>query len=314
MTPLFNVVLIFLGIVAVCWILKKLFGTSSNPAEAEDDPNQAYTVYTNEFDIDASAAEVAQALEAIPPFKHLLSKGIQDRSWPSRILAAERAYESCGAPVLPQWITKSAPDTAVAFLIDLSGSMGNSIVPLAGALKRCCEALTEAGLSTALVGFTTVGWKGGQSRQKWLANGAPVRPGRLCDLLHVTFKSFPDHLNEENWSALLHPALLCENVDGEAIEWASSLLSGRHEPRKILIVLSDGAPVDDSTLQANGPNYLGSHIRKVIADLQRYRTITLGAIGIDFAVDQFFESSVELGGHDSLSDKLQELLEKMNPN
>ena len=265
-------------------------------------------MFTAEFDVEASGSEIAEALESIPPNKRVYSRSVVDKSWSSRVDMAKKAYAATQVSALQSWLLRNGDDAAVAFLVDLSGSMGTQIVPLAGQLRRCCEAISEAGIPVAMLGFTTVGWKGGQSRQKWFSVRSPSRPGRLCDLLHITFKEFDEQTKDDDWQAMLHPGLLCENVDGEALEWAANMLKTRPEANKFLVVLSDGAPVDDSTLAENGAGFLVRHIRSVISTLERDRSLRLGAIGIGFAVDQYYAKSIQMAGTDKISDKLAALL------
>ena len=265
-------------------------------------------MFTSEFDVEALGSEIADALELIPSKRRIFSRSVDDKSWSSRIETAMQAYASAQVSALQPWLTANAEDTAVVLLVDLSGSMGTRIVPIASELRRICEAFSEAGISMAMLGFTTVGWRGGQSRQKWFSAGSPSRPGRLCDLLHVTFKQFDQQIRDDDWQSMLHPGLLCENVDGEALLWAAAMLEVRSEAKKVLVVLSDGAPVDDSTLIENGARFLERHIRSVIAELESNRALRLGAIGIGFAVDGYYANSSQLTEPDALSEKLATLL------
>ncbi|MGB7654132.1 MAG: hypothetical protein WBL74_01505 [Novosphingobium sp.] len=293
-----------------CWIWFAFFRKSvrnSRWVEA-DDPSQSYAAFTKEFDVEASGSEIAEALESISPKRRTYSRSLTDTSWSSRIDAAEKAYAAAEVSALQPWLRANEEDAAITLLVDLSGSMGTKIVPLAGELRRICDAFSQAGIPAAMIGFTTVGWRGGQSRQKWSSAGSPSRPGRLCDLLHVTFKQFDQQFRDDDWQSMLHPGLLCENVDGEALQWAASLLKCRAETKKILVVLSDGAPVDDSTLIENGARFLERHIRSVIAELESDRALRLGAIGIGFAVDGYYANSSQLTEPDALSEKLATLL------
>ena len=283
--------------------------TPRSPPQLQiDDPAQPYSAFTTQFDAEALGSEIAEALEAMPPNRRIYSRTMKDRSWSSRITTASEAYAAARALTLEPWLVTATGDTVVVLLVDLSGSMGETIVPLAGELRRCCETISEAGIPIALLGFTTVGWRGGQSRQKWFSAGSPSRPGRLCDLLHVTFKQFDEELKDDDWQTMLHPGLLCENVDGEALEWAANMLKTRAEPNKVLVVLSDGAPVDDSTLVENGAEFLVRHIRSVIAKLEQDRSLSLGAIGIGFAVDEYYAKSIQMAKSGTLSEKLSTLL------
>jgi cobaltochelatase CobT len=147
------------------------------------------------------------------------------------------------------------------------------------------------GVPLAVAGFTTVGWRGGPARRQWQAAGQPKRPGRLCALLHIQYRNFDGPLSEEDIRAMAHPGVLRENVDGEAIEWAVGELMSRPERNKVLVVLSDGAPVDDSTIMENGSNFLVRHILRVIADTEKASLVRLGAVGIEYRVDGYYSSS-----------------------
>jgi cobaltochelatase CobT len=311
-----NLLLICLVIGSIIWILFVRRPALHTAAQAVDDSNQTYSVFTSEFDIETRGDGAARTCETMETSKHFFSRKMIETSWPERIRLAQQDVEHHVDWDIPDSLGTKAQEITICLLVDLSGSMANAIIPLASALQRCCERFESADIPVALLGFTTVGWKGGRSRQKWLEQGAPERPGRLCDLLHLTFKSFDESLPENDWKALLHPAILCENIDGEALEWAARLLSGRKETNKFLIVISDGAPVDDSTLSANGPGFLERHIRSVIARLEQDRAIHLGAVGIGYAVENYYSQSIlaQTPGDflSKFTDLLHAMLEKSN--
>jgi cobaltochelatase CobT len=147
-----------------------------------------------------------------------------------------------------------------------------------------------------ILGFTTRAWKGGQSREKWIASGKPVNPGRLNDLRHIIYKSAdaPWRRARKNLGLMLREGLLKENIDGEALQWAYNRLMGRSEQRRILMVISDGAPVDDSTLSINSGNYLEQHLREVIKSIESSGTVELIAIGIGHDVTRYYRRAVTL--------------------
>lgn len=153
------------------------------------------------------------------------------------------------------------------------------------------DALVAAGTEVAVLGFSTVGWKGGRARQDWLWQEQPRRPGRLCALLHIEYQTFGEMLSEQDWEVMTHPDLLRENVDGEALEWAVSLIADRPEPHKLIVMLSDGAPVDDATLTHNGPSLLDRHLMSVIDCVEAEGKIMLAGLGIGFAVDRYYPRS-----------------------
>ena len=168
-------------------------------------------------------------------------------------------------------------------------------------------------MKVEILGFTTRAWKGGQSREKWLAAVKPANPGRLNDLRHIIYKSAdsPWRRARRNLGLMMREGLLKENIDGEALIWAHNRLLARTEQRRILMVISDGAPVDDSTLSVNSGNYLEKHLRQVIHDIEQRSPVELIAIGIGHDVTRYYKRAVtivdaeELGG--AMTDKLAEL-------
>jgi cobaltochelatase CobT len=180
---------------------------------------------------------------------------------------------------------------------------------LARTLERC-------GVKVEILGFTTRAWKGGQSREAWLAAGKPAQPGRLNDLRHIIYKSAdaPWRRARKNLGLMMREGLLKENIDGEALDWAHKRLLARTEQRRILMMISDGAPVDDSTLSVNPGNYLERHLRYIIEEIETRSPVELIAIGIGHDVTRYYRRAVtivdaeELGG--VMTDKLAELFEE----
>ena len=173
-------------------------------------------------------------------------------------------------------------DTVVSLLIDNSGSMrGRPISVAAMSADILARTLERCGVKVEILGFTTKAWKGGQSREKWLAGGKPASPGRLNDLRHIVYKSAdtPYRRSRKSLGLMLREGLLKENIDGEALLWAHNRLMARSEQRQILMVISDGAPVDDSTLSVNPGNYLETHLRSVIDFIETRSPAELIAIG-----------------------------------
>src|SRR5204862_6399326 len=174
-------------------------------------------------------------------------------------------------------------DTVVSLLIDNSGSMrGRPIAIAAICAHILVRTLERCGVATEILGFTTRGWKGGQSREAWLSAGRPANPGRLNDLRHIVYKRAdePYRRARRNLGLMMREGLLKENIDGEALLWAHNRLIARPEQRKILMMISDGAPVDDSTLSVNPGNYLERHLRAVIELIETRSPVELLAIGI----------------------------------
>ena len=208
-------------------------------------------------------------------------------------------------------------DTVVTLLLDNSGSMrGRPITVAATCADILARTLERCGVKVEILGFTTRAWKGGQSREAWLAAGKPPNPGRLNDLRHIVYKSAdaPWRRARKNLGLMMREGLLKENIDGEALDWAHKRLLGRPETRKILMMISDGAPVDDSTLSVNPGNYLERHLRWVIEEVETRSPVELIAIGIGHDVTRYYRRAVtivdaeELGG--VMTEKLAELFEE----
>lgn len=208
-------------------------------------------------------------------------------------------------------------DTIVTLLIDNSGSMrGRPISIAAISADILARTLERSGVKTEILGFTTRAWKGGQSREQWLADGKPPNPGRLNDLRHIIYKKAdePWRRARRNLGLMMREGLLKENIDGEALMWAHNRLMARREDRRILMVISDGAPVDDSTLSVNSAGYLEAHLRKVIDWIERVSPVQLIAIGIGHDVTRYYRRAVtimdveQLGG--TIIEQLAELFEE----
>ena len=208
-------------------------------------------------------------------------------------------------------------DTVVSILIDNSGSMrGRPISVAAMCTDILARTLERCGVNVEILGFTTRAWKGGQSREEWLGAGKTANPGRLNDLRHIIYKSAdePWRRSRKNLGLMLREGLLKENIDGEAILWAHQRLLARHEQRKILMVISDGAPVDDSTLSVNSGNYLDRHLRRVIDWIEARSPVQLIAIGIGHDVTRYYRRAVTIVDAEQLAgamvDQLASLFEE----
>jgi cobaltochelatase CobT len=208
-------------------------------------------------------------------------------------------------------------DTVVSLLIDNSGSMrGRPITVAAMSADILARTLERCGVKVEILGFTTRAWKGGQSREQWLNDGKPANPGRLNDLRHIVYKpaDAPWRRARRSLGLMLREGLLKENIDGEALLWAHERLLSRTEDRRILMVISDGAPVDDSTLSVNPGNYLDRHLRQVINWIEQRSPVELIAIGIGHDVTRYYRRAVtivdaeQLGG--TMLEKLAELFEE----
>src|SRR5437868_272731 len=255
--------------------------------------------------------------------RKLLAK--QTRAWEfdleEGILDAARLARVVANPVLPLAYKREREmefrDTVVSLLIDNSGSMrGRPITVAAMSADILARTLERCGVKVEILGFTTRAWKGGQARERWIAAGKPPNPGRLNDLRHIVYKpaDAPWRRARRNLGLMLREGILKENIDGEALAWAHNRLLGRPEERKILMVISDGAPVDDSTLSVNPGNYLEKHLREVIREIERQGTVELTAIGIGHDVTRYYRRAVtivyaeQLGG--VMLERLAELFEE----
>ena len=208
-------------------------------------------------------------------------------------------------------------DTVVSLLIDNSGSMrGRPITVAAMSADILARTLERCGVKVEILGFTTRSWKGGSAREQWVGAGKPKSPGRLNDLRHIVYKDadMPWRRARKNLGLMLREGLLKENIDGEALMWAHNRLLGRPEQRRIMMVISDGAPVDDATLSANPGNYLERHLRDVINYIENKSGVELTAIGIGHDVTRYYRKAVtivdaeELGG--TMMTRLAELFDE----
>ena len=208
-------------------------------------------------------------------------------------------------------------DTVVTLLLDNSGSMrGRPIMVAACCADILARTLERCGVKVEILGFTTRAWKGGQAREAWLAAGKPANPDRLNDLRHIVYKSAdaPWRRAKRSLALMMREGLLKENIDGEALAWAHKRILGRPERRRILMMISDGAPVDDSTLSVNTGSYLEQHLRQVIDEIENRSPVQLLAIGIGHDVTRYYKRAVtitdpgELAG--AMTDKLVELFEE----
>ena len=208
-------------------------------------------------------------------------------------------------------------DTIVTLLIDNSGSMrGRSISLAAICADIIGSTLERCQVKTEILGFTTKQWKGGESKQSWINNGSSSNPGRLNDIRHIIYKSADNSWRRARkyFGTMLKEGLLKENIDGEALAWSHERLIKRSEERKIMIVISDGAPVDDSTLSANREDYLDNHLKKMISLIEDDSPVELQAIGIGHDVTKYYENAITINRAEELGEVLLEELTKLFKN
>ncbi len=304
---------------------------------SEADPN--YQAYNQKYDEEIKAEELAEPAELerlrayldkqLEPFKGAVSRlanklqrrlqAQQNRSWlfdlEEGILDAGRLARIVANPTTPLSYKMEKDtdfrDTVVTLLIDNSGSMrGRPISIAAISADILARTLERCSVKVEILGFTTRAWKGGQSREAWLGEGRPQQPGRLNDLRHIIYKSAdaPWRRSHVNLGLMMKEGLLKENIDGEALEWAHRRTAMRKEARKILMVISDGAPVDDSTLSVNPANYLEKHLRDVIALVEKRQLVELLAIGIGHDVTRYYERAVTITDVEQLAGAMTEQL------
>jgi len=205
-------------------------------------------------------------------------------------------------------------DTVVTLLLDNSGSMrGRPITVAATCADILARTLERCGVKVEILGFTTRAWKGGQSREEWLRAGKPPQPGRLNDLRHIIYKAAdaPWRRVRRNLALMMREGLLKENIDGEALDWAHRRLLARPEQRRILMVISDGAPVDDATLSVNSGNYLERHLRHVIESIEKRSPVELVAIGIGHDVTRYYSRAVTIVDAEELAGAMMEKLAEL---
>jgi len=255
----------------------------------------AYRIYTTQFDIEVAADRLDAVLGPLSPADqkaldeawHALQTGLLP--WKTRllILAAETS-----ARIREQLGETERSDVAVSLLIDQSGSMrGQKMLFAAATADIAQEFLKTLGLTCEVLGFTTSQWRGGRSRRRWKWRLRPHHPGRLNDILHIVYKNAKDDrasIGGYDFRSMLRPDLPKENIDGEALLWAAKRLRALPQSKKHLIILSDGAPVDDSTLQANGLTYLFNHLRLVADGIVKAGDIVLSAISIGHETDDIY--------------------------
>jgi cobaltochelatase CobT len=298
-----------------------------------------YTVFTREFDETIASEELCDEAEldrlrafldkqlshlqgAVGRLANRLQRRLmaqQNRSWEFDLeegyLDSARLQRIVIDPMQPLSFKREKDtnfrDTVVTLLIDNSGSMrGRPITVAATCADILARTLERCGVKVEILGFTTKAWKGGQSREKWLAGGKPQSPGRLNDLRHIIYKSAdaPWRRARRNLGLMMREGLLKENIDGEALIWAHERLMARREQRRILMMISDGAPVDDSTLSVNPGNYLERHLRAVIEQIETRSPVELLAIGIGHDVTRYYRRAVTIVDADELAGAMTEQL------
>jgi cobaltochelatase CobT len=319
-----------------------------NPSVLDDPERFGYRIYSRDFDEEVQADDLSspEELDRLRAFldkemkllastvarlanrlqRRLLAQ--QNRAWDFDLeegaLDAARLTRIIIDPMHPLSFKQERDmefrDTVVTLLLDNSGSMrGRPIMVAACAAEILARTLERCGVKVEILGFTTRAWKGGQARERWMEAGKPGSPGRLNDVRHIVYKTAdtPWRRAKRSLALMMREGMLKENIDGEALAWAHARLMARHEQRRILMMISDGAPVDDSTLSVNSGSYLEQHLRQVIAEIEGRSPVELLAIGIGHDVTRYYKRAVtisdpsELAG--AMTDKLVELFEEQGP-
>ncbi|MEC8100448.1 MAG: cobaltochelatase subunit CobT, partial [Pseudomonadota bacterium] len=313
--------------------------SSSNDFKDDIDTHFKYSIYTKKFDSITTADRLCDAEEASKLRKQLdkqtekldstitilanklqrkllskqnrwwefdLEEGILDSGKLARIITTPESSLSYKKEKDTEF-----KDTVVSLLIDNSGSMrGRPITIAAISTDILARTLERCGIKVEVLGFTTRTWKGGKTRDTWIKENKPKLPGRLNELLHIIYKNAdaPVRRTRKNFGIMLKEGLLKENIDGEALDWAYKRLIARSEKRKILMVISDGAPVDDSTLSSNKSNYLDNHLKYIIKSIEKRGTVELLAIGIGHDVTRYYAKAVTILDVDDLGSVMSKQL------
>ncbi|HJW40865.1 MAG TPA: hypothetical protein VJ476_06520 [Rhizomicrobium sp.] len=257
----------------------RLVSDTGNPSL----PN--YKAYTTAYDREVPASELDSVLGRLSaPAKEGFEAAVAaiEHGLAGWRTAFDISCMEAAARIAERLSRERRADTVVSFLIDHSGSMkGQRLLMAYATISALVDCLCGLGFKVDVLGFTTVSWRGGRARRDWQL-WRRRKPGRLCELLHIVYRDASDEKPGMSWSArqMLRPDLPKENVDGEAIEWAVRRLRDRSEKNKVLVVLSDGAPVDDSTIMANDLEYLPGHLKSVVAQIEADGEVSIGAVDI----------------------------------
>ncbi|HEX4301446.1 MAG TPA: hypothetical protein VHZ78_01540 [Rhizomicrobium sp.] len=289
-----------------------LFSRPARDAEPTE-PAPGYRIYTTQFDIEATGNTVQElAAKQTDAGAFRRNVALFDAAMQDWRVAAGLAGMASLERLSRARDGRPLENTVVSLLVDHSGSMrGQRAIYVLALVELLTDHLLRLGARVEVLGYTTRSWHGGLSRKAWIKAGQPKNPGRLCDLLHIVYRDADESIPFAGWALrnLLRDDLLKENIDGEAVLWAGARLRRRPEKRKILIGISDGAPVDDSTLMENGPHILDNHMREVIAELAAAGDIEALGIGIDYDLTRYYRSFVQVSSIADYADRLLPFLE-----
>ncbi|MGL4488601.1 MAG: cobaltochelatase CobT-related protein [Rhizobiaceae bacterium] len=286
-------------------------------ADQKFEAETTYKIYSTDFDRIVDFSEIDTAIDALPSdqleehqdqireFDRLLNNW-QVLLQPMHYEMAERVAELATPDVMKK--------TIVTFLIDQSGSMkGSKMTHVAAMVALLVRWLNEFNCNTEVLGFTTRHWLGGRSRKIWKLDGRPRNPGRLNDVLHLIYHNADSEspwITDQSIGMMLRPDLLKENIDGEALEWAVGRLNAKPGFRKLLVMISDGAPVDDSTLNENTNDYMYKHVKSVIQQIEETTDIELWGMGIQYSVQGFYRKSEYAADLEDIPTQMIKLIER----
>lgn len=278
------------------WNKIRLFWPAKDAVDLDAFGEQPYSVYSHQNDVITAPDGVYEAFtpdDRFPRSKFFAEYKAQVADWFAQdLIALEEARRRISAQI-SQW---RASDALISVLIDHSGSLQGDKQMIAHIVANELDrSLLQSGVAFEMLGFTTRSWKGGQSRRAWELKGAPKTPGRLCDLMHIKYRAWDDRSETGNrYEMLLDPQLLKENVDGEAIDWAQSRFESSRYTKHVIVVISDGAPVDDSTLMENHPSILVDHLKSKIDEYENTKDKSIIGFGIGFEVDDYYSTTCDV--------------------
>lgn len=316
---LFFVFLFIVWVIAAAVTGSLTLRRARRPAVPDGPEDEPYRIYTTDHDLELSGVEV---VDALPEASRDREKGHLKRdpvAWKAEIARTnellkrnDRLLHELQPGLRAAMAGLDPADVAVALLIDQSGSMrGEPVANAAATADLFARSFSALGVRNEVLGFSTAGWHGGHAFEAWKNGGRPPRPGRLCALLHVIYKSAEEPgLTEAARDAITYPGLLRENVDGEAVLWAQRRLAALPARHRLMLVLSDGAPVDDATLTHNGPSILHRHIQKVVRDVEAEGLI-VGGVGINYGVHLYYPRSEAITALDDLPGATVRVLERL---